>query len=441
MFRRLALTFGSNVLSLGITMVTSILTARVLGPAGRGELAAIILWASVLTALGGFGLTEATVFYSGKLPNALRTVCANAVLLALALSAFLVPLGWWIVPHVLRAYPPPAIAAARLLLLFIPVYFLGLLLIAMLQGRLHMRAFNLLRLSVSVLYLVGLLVVWRLGMLTSRSAALCLLVAASATALVAWFMVARAGWFGLRPDFSLMRAMFRYGVKVHFGNMSGVLNARLDQMLISIFLAPAQLGIYAVATTLAGLLQIVSSAFEMVAFPSLVERSEDAARRLALGRFFRMNLLCLLAAMLGLLLLTPLAVRLAFGAPFAAAVPISRILLVGALFTGCVAIVNSGFKAFNEPFTVTAGQVAGLVATGLALALLLPRLQLTGAALAIVLGTFCNLATMLFFAQRRLHVSVRELLRVEAADVNAFAALGSRLKARAAAAVVEAPIP
>ncbi|HKS96706.1 MAG TPA: hypothetical protein VJV74_11335, partial [Terriglobia bacterium] len=66
-FRRdLAGTFATQAGILGLGAVTGILTARMLGPQGRGELAALTLWPMTLIFLCSMGLDSALVFHVGK---------------------------------------------------------------------------------------------------------------------------------------------------------------------------------------------------------------------------------------------------------------------------------------------------------------------------------------------------------------------------------------
>lgn len=57
--RAYAGTFATCVLIQGLTVVQGIIIARLLGPVGRGEYAAVILWPSVFAAIGIFGTNVA----------------------------------------------------------------------------------------------------------------------------------------------------------------------------------------------------------------------------------------------------------------------------------------------------------------------------------------------------------------------------------------------
>lgn len=60
----MALTVAANVTLAALGMVSGILAARLLGPHGRGQLAAIQTWPSSIATLAMLGMPEAVVYYS-----------------------------------------------------------------------------------------------------------------------------------------------------------------------------------------------------------------------------------------------------------------------------------------------------------------------------------------------------------------------------------------
>src|SRR5262245_59610672 len=62
----LVTTAAASAVILGCGIVTGLIAARSLGPAGRGELATITVWASVLLYAGTFGLPEAVAYFSAS---------------------------------------------------------------------------------------------------------------------------------------------------------------------------------------------------------------------------------------------------------------------------------------------------------------------------------------------------------------------------------------
>jgi O-antigen/teichoic acid export membrane protein len=56
-------TFGTTSISIMLSLVTSVLLARYLGPEGRGALLAIIFWPTMFLQIFNFSLNEATIIH------------------------------------------------------------------------------------------------------------------------------------------------------------------------------------------------------------------------------------------------------------------------------------------------------------------------------------------------------------------------------------------
>src|SRR4051812_10926910 len=84
--RALASTAVVSGLVAAIGAITGPLTARALGTDGRGALAMIQAWPLLLTAIGGFGLTEAAAYFCARRPRQSRAVLSTTLVLALPLS-------------------------------------------------------------------------------------------------------------------------------------------------------------------------------------------------------------------------------------------------------------------------------------------------------------------------------------------------------------------
>jgi len=111
-------TFGTNVFIQACTVIQGILTARLLGPVGRGEYAGVILWPNIFSALSIFGSNIA-------LSRAAASKCKHdeifrsAVVLSMATS-FLGAVACYIaIPWLMPASEEYLIRMARVLVLFI----------------------------------------------------------------------------------------------------------------------------------------------------------------------------------------------------------------------------------------------------------------------------------------------------------------------------------
>jgi O-antigen/teichoic acid export membrane protein len=411
-----------------------VLLARFLLPDGRGELAAVMLWPSVIAFLGIVGLHEAIAYHTAQRRHGAQDILRHSLLFAAGMSLILVPIGALAV-HLVFADKSSAVrAAAFLYLAFIPLNFAGLFLAAVFQGRLRFAEWNLLRILVNVVYTLLIPVMYLAGMGSVFGFALASLIANAVMVAAAAFFHWRADWRAAdsaivaAPDRRpAWRDLLTYGISVHVGSAVAFLAERLDQIIISLFLASADLGLFVVATTLARLPLVLVSTLATVAFPKIVSMEESAGKEEIFGRYARVAVLTILPASLALAVLVPFLLPLFFGAAFAGATTVAWVLIAAAVPLSLKAMMSAGFKACNEGWMVGQAEVVTLALSAVALALLVPAYGLMGAAAASVVAQGGALAFMLWRAKHALGIPPASLLVPRASDVALIADIAGDL--------------
>lgn len=66
---QVGLTMATNLIIAALGIVMGILSARLLGPQGRGELATIQLWPTFIAAFGMLGMPEAVLYFASRAPE------------------------------------------------------------------------------------------------------------------------------------------------------------------------------------------------------------------------------------------------------------------------------------------------------------------------------------------------------------------------------------
>ena len=260
---------GLRLSGYAVGFVASIMIARAVGPTGRGLYAYPVAMLGLVMALAHLGLEFAQVHLAARGKD-LRHMWADAtvfsvvagivgwvgvmgvVSLTLAVAGGL-PLSWIAVPMGLVP------------LLLMSLYWANLL---QLDGRLVMATWAswfgvaLQMAAIGVLFLTHELTPFRvllLQWLTNGSAWFLLLLACR-----------RAGLVTLRIDPSLLRRSLAFGVKAYVAQIFFYLVLRVDQVLVAQYDGYRQLGLYALATTVAELLWLLTDPLAGALMPHMV---------------------------------------------------------------------------------------------------------------------------------------------------------------------------
>ena len=368
----------TDALLMALATISGILVARLLGPAGRGEFAIAVLWPSVLAAVGNMGLREALTYELAKVPSLRARLTGLAILLALGQSVLLVGLGYVLIPWLTRSQTPEVTRSALLFLFFIPANLLASYALGLLQGDLAISIFNMIRLSVSVVYLAAVLILWAFGAVTVWNVTLGLLLANYVTAafgVVAVLAKYSATW---RIDPWLTKRLLSYGVRNHAGSISSLLNQRMDQMLMAVLLAPVQLGWYSAAVNISGLARLGSGAFGTLVFPK-VAATDPVEQRRVTQLYSRLNVTITAASGLALMATIPVLVPLLYGSAYRPSVVSAEILTVAAVFVGIGQAWSGSLRGLGHPLEPAKAELISLVITAIGLALTLKPWGIMGA--------------------------------------------------------------
>jgi antigen flippase len=404
----IAQTLLTQVAILGINVFTGIITARRLGPDGRGELAAILLPGVIANAMT-LGLPSAATYTFRRYPDARRALFTAAMAMSLVLGVLAALVGVVVVPHWLHQYPARDIRIAQLLILVAPVTITTSVVASILAVEGDFAAANQTRYLVPALTLAGLLACWATKTLTPITAAFAYALPTIPVLLLRIAPLWRQfgpGRGGLRQS---ARLLLDYGARSYGIDLVGTFSLQVDQALVVAFLSPAAMGTYAVALSASRVLNALQGSIVTVLLPSAAARpaSEVVALTARAARVCT-ALAAPVAAMIAIA--GPLAIHVMYGARFAAAVPVFRILLVEVVLGGATWILVQAYMAVGRPGVVTTLQACGLALSVPLMVVLIPRFGLVGAALALLISTSVRLILTVAGYRRLLRVPIPPLL-------------------------------
>ncbi len=362
-------------------MVTGVLLARSLGPTGRGQFAAIVSWSGLLLMASELGLGFGVSYFAGKEPERGDEVFTQGLAIACALRALAFAVGAVVLPHI-RAFESldaPVVWLGLSPLLFgsvtgmVTAFFLG-------TGRI--RVVNALGLAGAWVYAAGVLAIWLAGVRSVPA-----FVALFAGAQVATTVVAAwAGWRigGLRPRWSRrgLRQLVWYGAKTQTASLAAQTNLRLDQVLMSVLVAPADLGLYAVAVAVSSMTGPLYSGLNTVLAPQVIRAGDARTGALRGGRILILAVVAGTVGAFALGVVAPWLLPALFGKRFISAVPLARVLLGATVFQGTNLLLGTLLRGLGRPGAPAIAEGIGAGVTVGLLALLLPRFGAMGAAVA-----------------------------------------------------------
>jgi O-antigen/teichoic acid export membrane protein len=385
---------ATNLAILGGNAVAGITSARALGPEGRGQLAAVILWTALINVVGMLGVPSAAVYYAAHRPERRDAMAAwfrrTMAWQSLAMTgASGLVLAWL---HT-RLHLPAALTLEYVT--WTAGANVALYAMAYEQGLGHFHRFNLIRAvsgGLPAVPMIGLALTLRL---TPAEAGAAYLVPAWGAAVL--------GYRWLRQDHGSpdrrpltadeRRAIMSYSWR-SLGSYSTLnLNTNADQLIVGLLASVSSLGIYNVAASASSPLTSLITTVGMVGLPtvaSLTGRDRIAATWAALRRTAFPVALFAPAAALAL----PWLIPLLYGGRYSSAIWPAELLLLGAVFAALATVADDLLRANEHPGFSSISQGLGAAVTALG-AVLFARYSIVAVAAISALGYAASFALAL----------------------------------------------
>ena len=328
-WRLVAMTSAAKIYWVLATLVTAAITARYLGPAGRGVLVAVIGWVTMFSTFGFLSLSQVVVFLAtgkeaeewlpglvGSMTAILGTVAAAGVLLATLLY-------FGTDGRMFNHIP-----AVTLLVAFVAFPFMlwiengnGVL---MALGKLHvLNGAQVAGGTAALLFTflaVGPLGLGVNGAVGAWAAAQGVIVAISLS-----YVVRRAGGMSIRR--TAVQELLTGGAKLHMNAIGTYLFTQANILILNHYRTANETAWFQLAVQIITAIQIIPMAVSTVAYTIVSRHGPDAAWPQQRKLLFEVVALVLVLGAIAYFV-APWVVPLIFGADFAPAVPILRILLL-----------------------------------------------------------------------------------------------------------------
>jgi O-antigen/teichoic acid export membrane protein len=413
---RVAVTLAARAATIGLGLLSSVVTARWLGPEGRGVLATLSVVTGLALQFGNPGLHTGNVYFVSRHPDRAPAVLGNTLVVSLVAG-----LGCGsaaLVAAALRAdwFPGIPVGLIALTAAVLPFQFMILLYQNTLLGLGAVGAFNLLEIGNKVATFAALaawLVVFGGG---APGAVVLFAVMAVVTGTVSALACARHAPFRPAFDRDLFAEMIRYGGRVYLSCLLSFMVIRSDLLLVNFFRGTAEAGVYSIAVQIADTLLLLPVTVGMILLPRVAadvsgRPDEATARVLRHTALFLFGLTALAFVLVG-----PV-VRLLYGPGFEGAIVATRCLLPGVWALGLNGVLMNHFGGRGMPAVTIWAPAAGLVLNvGLNLAIV-PRYGISGAAVTSSVAYGLMLAVSLAAFLRRGGVGLRRSLIVGADEV------------------------
>jgi O-antigen/teichoic acid export membrane protein len=353
-------TYVFSALTLLANLVTGVVSARALGPSGRGVFVALTTVSQLAGFLFAMGVAQSLSYYIARRPEDGPALLTTWTAMLVPLTALAIAISELLLPTIFAHDGQQAIDIGRWFMFSI-VLVVGLELnYGLLLGHHDFLVYNVLRFLQPTLIAAAFVVLWAMDELTVESA-LIAAIGGSAVAMAAGLArsIVRVGVGPLDPRLGLTSLW--YGLRGQGSTVATNVTARLDVAVLPAFVTTANVGLYSVAANMSLIVHQLSNTFAGLVLPAAASDPDRSRVKVVGSLWASLAVAGLLAAVLALFA-RPL-IGLVYGDSFRDAAEPLLLLLPGVVLFAGSSILAAGVYAAGRPFTATFAQLLGMAVT------------------------------------------------------------------------------
>jgi len=427
-------TVATNViLKLVFGLVIGIVTARALGPEGRGEYNLLVLIITTLTTLLNFGIPGSNTYFLASNRLGLEKLMRGSFLLAIGASlvSLLLLYASYRTGLLAHLFPieklTPTILSS---LVIIPVAFFNLFAQGIIIGENKIFLNNYLYLGSQGMLASTLLLSYVFGMLTVPLAVILFSVSnfVTFTMIIVAYRSTIFTRYKVGMTWTDYKNLLRFSLPLQAGVILQFLNYRLDAFLVNAFLGTFSVGIYVLAVNLVEIPWLLSASMASVLFPTVASNHQQSKKILAKAATatFAVTLVGGILAFF----LAPYFIVVLFSEKFAASVLPFQILLPGIVIFSITNVLASYMAGVGKPGFNTLIALVALVFTIVLDITLIPRIGIPGAAIASSFSYCVSTLFSLILFVRISKLSGREFLDYIISFRNDFRSINARIRTK-----------
>lgn len=401
--------FISRGLSLSLGLLTSIITARYLGPEGNGIVAAVSVYPSLFMALGALGIQQSTTYFVGQKIYDLQKLYSSVLFVWIFTSIICVSVSYYLLQNfTTNNYDPLTVLLAILPIPFslYSTYTAGIFL-----GRQDIKKFNQTNWIPAFINCIMswlLLSVFEMG---KNGALLALLLGNIVLSIIIFRNVGKI--VRIYPFFEkeIIKGLLRLGGIYALTTLIASLNYKINIVLLEKWSTPEELGIYSKGATLVEMMWQIPAILSTLIF----SRSANAENKLDFSKkvcsLLRFSLVILFVSSIILFFISKYIIYLFYGEEFRNSTDVFNVLIPGVFIMVIYKILYMDVAGRGMPWKSMESMIPAIIFNVVLNYFLIPKYGAVGASISSTISYSVAGISFIFIYSKLSHIPIKEILR------------------------------
>jgi O-antigen/teichoic acid export membrane protein len=401
--------FNSRAAVILFGLGTSIVQARFLGPDGNGVIAALLVYPSLFMSIGSLGIRQSTTYFVGQNKNTVEEIYGAALSIWLLTSAISFAVCFFLIQFVTKDnFPLPQVL---LVLIAIPFSLYNTYSSGIFLGKQNIKEFN--RINwlpafINCLFtflLVGPIPLGVTGSLIGSFLSVFIM------AFVVFNKMRKQMTFRITFNWTLINGMLRLGLVYAASLLIINLNYKVDIILLERLSTKSELGIYSKGVSIIQYLWEVPMLLSTLIFSRSAGAKDPKLFSQQVCRLLRFAGVIILVASIVLFFISPIIIRVMYGARFEGSIMVLKLLMPGILLLTIFKVLNMDMAGKGKPWLSMQAMIPAVVLNIVLNIFWIPKYGANGSAMASTVSYTLAALIFLFIYSNRSGIPVRDILR------------------------------
>lgn len=405
----------SQILIISFGLMTSIITARFIGPEGNGIIASLTVFPSLFMSIGSLGIRQSTTYFLGKgifTEEQIKTAITQIWVMTTFVSVFIC--------FLLMFYFSSAgsnIFLVFLALLPLPFSLFNTYNSGIFLGKNEIKTFNKINWIPAFIVLLASIAFVILMELGVRGAMLAIVGGPACMFVVLLFKNRFLRAFSLKYDWDIISRMLSLGIVYAISLFVVNLNYKMDIILMDKLSTPFELGIYSKGAGITTYLWQIPMLFSTIVFARSAVSKDDVGFSLKVAQLLRVSFILVGICSIILMLFSEIIIIGMYGESFRGSISVLTYLLPGVLILTIYKVMNMDLAGKGKPWVSMKAMIPALMLNLILNLTLIPKFGANGAAVSSTLSYAVAGILFLFFYSKAVKVPLRDILTYKRTDV------------------------
>lgn len=394
-------TLGTRLVLILITLLTSVFTARLLGPEGRGQFALAVACTGFGVQLGNMGLQVSNTYFIAKKQFSLPLLLGNSIFISLFLG-LIISIVFWVSCTLYPSLTPTSTLLTFFIILSIPLGIFSLLIQNLLIGTHKIHLYNRIELYSKILPMLLLVACLYFHVGSVNVVFFLTLLVFIISIMIGWHkLIPFSESRSLKLSFSALMQMIPFSLKSYFSALFYFFFIRTDLFIVKKFLSHADVGYYSLAQQVGDMVYLLPTVIAMILFPKLTAITDEKERWSKTKKVTFTTFVTLLVGVLILNLLMPFMVKTLYGPLFIPAVLPIQIYCLSKVLLGTTNIIAQYVASTGESWASCFIWLLTAIVNIICNLYLIPIWGINGATLSAIISCLFILVVLFIFVKKR----------------------------------------